>query len=185
MATLDGNYIDPTNISARETGIRWGLILGLVSSIVSLIMYFTGIMESGKSSWLSFFASITPILVCIYYAQVQHRDNELGGFMSLGRAVTVALWVGLIAGLIALAFSFFFFSFIMKDFASVVMNRAVENAESSGQDADKVRSGMEMMKWMFNPGVMSLFTLFGTLVYALLGGLIVGLFTKRESSKPF
>ena len=185
MATLDGNYIDPMNVSARQTGIRWGLILGLISSVVSLIMYFTGIMESGKSTWISTLASIIPIVVCIYYAQVQHRDNELGGYMSLGRAVTVALWVGLIAGLIAVAFILFFFNFVMKDFGDVIINRAVEQAEAQGQDADKVRSSMEMMKWFFTPAGISMFAFFGTLFYALLGGLIIGLFTKRESNKPF
>ena len=185
MATLDGNYIDPTNVSARQTGVRWGLILGLVSASLSFLMYFTGLTDFTSSSWLTFFVSIIPIVLCIYYAQVQHRDNELGGYMTLGRAVTVALWVGLIAGLIGVVFSFFLFNFIMKDFGETIMTKAVENAEAKGQDPDQVRKGMEMMKWMFNPAVMSLFALLGNLFYATICGLLIGLVTKRESAKPY
>ena len=105
--------------------------------------------------------------------------------MTLGRAVTVALWVGLIAGLIGVVFSFFLFNFIMKDFGETIMTKAVENAEAKGQDPDQVRKGMEMMKWMFNPAVMSLFALLGNLFYATICGLLIGLVTKRESAKPY
>jgi uncharacterized membrane protein YeaQ/YmgE (transglycosylase-associated protein family) len=185
MATLDGNYIDPSNVSARQTGIRWGLILGLISSAVGLIMYFTGLTDYSSSSWLTFFAGIIPIILCIYYAQVQHRDTELGGYMTLGRGVSVALWVGLIAGLIGMVFSFFLFSFVIKDFAEMIMTKGIENAEAKGQDPEQVRKGMEMMKWMFNPPVMSVFALIGNLFWAVIVGLLVGLVTKKDSPKPY
>jgi len=187
MATLDGNYIDPTNVSARQTGIRWGLILGLIGVILSLFFYFTGLQDfSGKKpSWLPWLAITITNCVCIWYAQVQHRDNELGGYLTLGRAITVGLWVCLIAGVISMVYMVFFSTFMVKDLAQTMINGAVENAENSGQDGEKARSRMEMMKWFFSPLGLAVSALIGKLFSGLILGLLVGLVTKRESSKPF
>ena len=189
MATLDGNYIDPMNVSARQTGIRWGLIWGLISSLLMILTHFAGLDTiNGKNTFLLLIptlATIGGIIFCISSAQKQHRDEELGGYMTLSRGVLVGLWVGLISGAIVLVFAFFFYSFIAKDFFENMTDGMVQQMEQLGQDGDKVRTQLEESKWRYSPGMLAIQSFFVKTIGGLFWGLIVGLFTKRESNKPF
>jgi hypothetical protein len=78
---------------------------------------------------------------------------------------------------------FVHFKFLQPDFANLAIEAAVNNAEAKGQDPDKVREGIEMMRWIFNPASMMFFGFIGSMISSLFIALIAGLFMKKERFK--
>jgi hypothetical protein len=190
MAVLDNSnsgYIDPKTVSPRPAGMRWGAILGLISVALTLLYMMLGIIDfSGqKSNMLSNIISWAVMIGIFYFAFKQHRDEELGGFISLGRCVSLGFWISLISGFIGAVFIYVYFGFINPDFMANIMDVAVEQAESRGQDPEQVRQGMEMVGWMFSPGFFAAMGLIMSLIFGLVFSALVGLVVKKEAPRPF
>ncbi len=185
MTTLDNNYIDPAAVSPRPTGMRWGFILGCVTAALSVLFQLTGMVDySGqKSNFLPTTINILIFAACCFTAIKQHRDDDLDGYISLGRSLGVAFWTALIAGIIGAIVTFFMIKFMMPDMKEKIMEAAMTQAENKGQDPEKVKQGMDMMGWMFSPVAMSFMVLLGSLFYGLVFGLISGLILKKDSPR--
>jgi hypothetical protein len=189
MATLDNpnNYTDPSTVSVVPTGNKWGLILGLVGIVLSLLFTMTGMIDySGtKSNWLSSTISWGATIAIIYMALNAHKNDDLGGYLSIGRAAKMGAYLGLISGILVAIYTFVYFKFIQPDFMSTIMDTAISNAEDKGQDPEAVKKGMEMMSWMFNPGAMAVMGFLGSILMDTIFGLIIGLFIKKDPPRPF
>ncbi len=190
MAILDeqqSGFIDPNTVSFRPTGNKWGLILGLVGAVLFLVFNLTGMMDySGtKSNIIPNIISYGAMIAIIYQAIKIHRDEELGGYITLGRCVGLGAWMGLISGVITALFMFVFMKFVQPDFANTIMETAINNAEAKGQDPEKVKQGLEMMSWMFSPGFFAVIGLIGSVIMGVIFSLILGLIMRKEQSRPF
>ena len=189
MAILDDSrgYIDPNSVSVTPTGNKWGLILGIVGVILSLLFTMTGMIDytGVKSNAIPTTIQYAAMAAIFYMAIKAHRDEDLGGFISLGRCVKLAAYMGLIAGVITAVYTFVYFKFIQPDFMSGIMDAAMNKAEDKGQDPEQVKKGMEMMSWMFNPGAMAIMGFLGTILIAAIIGLIEGLIMKKDPPRPF
>lgn len=190
MDSLDdqtGGIIDPKTVSPRPTGVQWGLILGLASSVLAIVFLMTGMQDlSGqKSNWLPNVISWAVMIGVLYTAATQHRDQELGGYITLGRVVSLGLWVTLISGIIGGIFMFFYLNFIQPDFAQTIMQGAMDQAEKKGQDPEQVKKGMEMVGFMFKPWFFAVAGILGSLFFGLIFSLIIGLIVRKEQPRPF
>ena len=190
MAILDEQQtglIDSNTVSLRPTGTKWGLILGLVGAVLALIFNLTGMMDySGtKSNIIPNIISYGAMIAIIYQAIKIHRDEELGGYITLGRCVGLGAWMGMISGVITAVFMFILMKFIQPDFANQIMEGAMNNAEAKGQDPDKVKQGMEMVGWMFSPGFFAIAGFLGSILMCVIFSLILGLIMRKEQSRPF
>lgn len=189
MAILDNEngFVDPTNVSITPTGNKWGLIQGLVGVVLSLIFFMTGMMDmSGtKSNMIPNILSYAAMITTLYLGIKAHKEEDLGGYLSLGRAVKMGAYMGLIAGVLSAIFLFIYFKFIQPDFLNTITETAISKAEEKGQDPEQVRKGMEMMGWMFNPGTFALFGLLGSVLMSVIFSLIIGLIIKKDPPRPF
>jgi hypothetical protein len=191
MALLDQpeqGYIEPATVSPRPAGMRWGLIMGLVSVALGLLWYVTGMVDFTQQQSMFSLPNIinwTVTIALFYFAFTQHRDNELGGYMTLGRAMSLGFWITLISGIITAIYLYFFLTFVMPDFVSTMIDNAAEQAEKRGQDPEVMRQQMEKMSWMFSPAAFSAFAILGSLLFGVIFSLIVGLVVRRESPRPF
>jgi hypothetical protein len=184
MAILeDSNHaIDPATVSVIPTGNKWGLILGAVGVILALLFFLLGIVDyTGTKS------NLMPSLIqwgataFIFYKAIQaHRDEDLGGFISVGRCVQLGAYMGLISGIITAIYMFAHFKFLQPDFMNLVIEAATNQAEDKGQDPEQVEKAMEMVRWMFTPGAMAIMGLFGSVMTSIFIALIEGLFLKKE-----
>jgi branched-subunit amino acid ABC-type transport system permease component len=190
MAFLDEpekGFIDQATVSARPTGIRWGLILGLVSAALSLVFTMTNMIDFANPQFFSLptLVSWAAMIATYYYAFTQHRDNELGGYMTLGRAMLLGFWIALISGIISAIYMYLYTTVINPDFVSQIVDTAVENAEKKGQDGEAVRDAMEKMSFMFSPTYFVISTIIGSLFIGAIFSLIIGLIVRRDSPRPF
>jgi branched-subunit amino acid ABC-type transport system permease component len=190
MAFLDEpeqGIIDQATVSPRPTGIRWGLILGLVSAATSLLFTMTDMIDFANPQMFSLpnLVNWAVLIGIYYYAFTQHRDNELGGHMTLGRAMLLGFWIALISGIITAVYMYLYTTVINPDFTSQIIDGAIEKAEKKGQDGEAVRSAMESMSFFFSPTYMSIMAVVGSLLMGALFSLIIGLIIRRDPPRPF
>ncbi|HNE30365.1 MAG TPA: DUF4199 domain-containing protein, partial [Saprospiraceae bacterium] len=114
------NSTNPANVSYRNTAVRYGAIWGGVSILLTLIAFLTntdpGMPEtSGMMKALYSVVGIGAAIWAVVMAIKQHRDRELGGSITLGRAIMVGLMAGLVAGAIGAVFMLLYTSVINPD----------------------------------------------------------------------
>jgi hypothetical protein len=185
LDTHNDRMVDEKNVSSRQTGIKWGLYSGLASVLVGLIFNLSGLSKSGSTAGgliVGLISLVTMVMFC-RYAIIFHRDEELGGFITLGRCITICLWMGLIAGLMSSVFNFFYLKFIDPTAMEVAMERMREQQSANGASEAQIEAAESMAKNFQNPAITFCFALFGALFTYLITGLIAGLIMKKD--RPF
>lgn len=188
MSTLDN--IDerprPEEVSPWPTGSRYGLLAGLVLIVISLGLHLAGAVDytgqDSSSSWITNILNWGVIIVTIILAVRQHRDKELGGMISFGRSFYVGFIVSLLIGLVSAVWGYIFFAFIEPDLIDTMLEVAKEQMmDQQGMSASDAEQGMEMMSWMFTPGMFAVFGLIGSVIAGVIFSLIISPFMKRDS----
>ena len=96
MSTLDSpnNFVDQSNVPYLSTAIRYGALAGLGSVILGLLSNMLGLVDPCKGfSAMSALMMVLGIGIFVgagVLAVQHHRNNELGGYITFGRAFVVA-----------------------------------------------------------------------------------------------
>jgi len=184
METLDhlDNSPDPHNVSPRNTGLRYGVILGLAGVVMQLVMYMLGIGEDGEASNLGVVMGILSFAVTIgimVYGVRFHRDKELGGFMGFSRGMTVMFWIGIANGVITTIWTLVYNNFI-NTASMELFQEELEKIKAQVADDEVPEITLSVMEWthsaLTNPLALFIFSLISTLII----GLFISLFVKRD-----
>ena len=186
MATLDGDYnsIDPSNVSMWPTALRYGGIAAAILIILGLVMHLSGMVdyaaaaagETGAASIIQNIITYAVWIGSVVMAIKFHRDQELGGYISFGRAFGEGFATSLIMGLITAVWTYIFFSFIAGDALEMMMEGALESMSDSEADA-----AGGILSTMMSPGVMAGMAFGGTIVLGAIISLIAGAVMKKEN----
>ncbi|MEQ8706485.1 MAG: DUF4199 domain-containing protein [Phaeodactylibacter sp.] len=188
MSTLDNpnDIIDPQQVSPWPTASRHGLLAGLVLIVVGLVIHMAGLVDytgqSSGSNWLSNFATWGVMIAAIVMSVRQHRDQDLGGYITFGRSFYTGFIASLMIAIVSAIWGYIFFSFVEPGLIDTMMEMSreqlIEQQGMSESDADKA---MGMMGWMMNPAMLSLFGAIGALIAGIVFSLIIGAIMKREA----
>lgn len=166
--------------TTRSVGIRFGLISAVISIAYFLILNIAGIdMTQGFWNWFGYVVTIAIIVLAHKY----FKDNR-DGFMSYGQGVSVALWIGIISGVISSVFTYLYIKFIDTSFIETVKNRQMEVMEEKGMSDEQIDQAMQFSSMFMSPEAMFLFMLFGAIFITLIFGLIVTIFTQKKNPEP-
>jgi hypothetical protein len=178
---LDNPMGGSIDAPARPTGIKYGLILGVISIVLGLVYYLLGWMDpqSMGSKFTSIFSFAITIAVLVMAIR-HHRDSLQGGYIAFGKCVGIGLWVGLIAGIIGLVWSLVFFNFIVPDYFVSMKDMLVDTYEAQGLSDEQIEMAMKYVGWMMSPTSMAIMALIGSIFTALIFSLIVGAFMKKD-----
>ena len=186
MSTLDNpnDYIDPSKVSPWPTGSRYGLLAGLVLVVFALVVDLAGLVDytaqGGGSNWIVNIINWGITVAAIVLAVRQHRDEELGGFISFGRSFNVGFIVSLIIAVITLVWAYVFFSFIEPGLIEEIVAASREQMiEQQGMSEEQAEQGLNMMSWMFTPVMMSVMGGIFSLIAGILFSLVVGAIMKK------
>ena len=176
---------DYTSTPTRPAGVRWGFISGMVGVILALALHLAGMTNMSNSwDWSKFLGTgITLFLAYKGFEQFKMTDN--GGFMSLGQAMRVSMWMSLVSGLLTGLYMMLYIGVLEPDFKEKTMQVAMEQAAENGQDPEQVEQGMNMMSWVFDPIPMAAMVVIGSLFFGLIMGLIYGLIMRRDPPSAF
>lgn len=167
------------NVSPWPVSVKYGTIISLILIVLSLGLYVSGLNDPVKPSaanqvagCLNYVIMIVGVVMAIKF----HRDKELGGYLAMGRGISVGALTGLVMGLISAVWMLIYMKFIVGDMSEIMMEAAMENAQPGSEEM------VEKMIGIFsNPFILAGFSLLASVILGFLTGLVAGAIMKRES----
>ncbi|MFN8259235.1 MAG: DUF4199 domain-containing protein [Bacteroidales bacterium] len=162
--------------SLFKNALNWGVIMGIVLVIYSLIMWFIGLSLEKWTNWLSYLF----VVVILILATINYRDKVLGGFMSYGQALGFGILVILIGVVISSIYNYIFMTFIDPEIINKMLAMQEEDFLKSGLTDDQIDRTMEMTKKFMTPLVISIMIIPVSVFFGFIITLITSIFLKKE-----
>ncbi|MFL2629223.1 MAG: DUF4199 domain-containing protein [Flavobacteriaceae bacterium] len=168
--------MEENKISIREYIINYGLLLGIVSIVFSLMLFFLDMhYQNGPFQQAVSFIILSASIIIAFIAY--KKDNK--GFVSLSECFKMGLGISLLGGLIGFLYFLVLINFIDSEvlekgfkYQSEIMR--MNNPELSQEMID---TAIEMQRKFSSPGIIfvfvMIFQLFIGFIISLIGGLIV------------
>ena len=163
-------------VTISQVGLRYGIIIGLVLIVYSLILQFTGQVAN---NWLS---AVNYIFLIVGIALAHKAFKEGGdGFMSIGQGLGIGTLISAVSAVISVVFSYIYVKFIDDSMLAVIQEKQIEAMEKQGMDDAQIEQAMEMASKFSTPEVMFGMALIVFIIFGFILSLIVSLFTKKAN----
>lgn len=186
MNTLDTTEtIDHKEVSPWPTAARYGLIASLILVALGLLFYVTGLVDmtrqGGAGNWISSILNYIVMGGAIYLATKQHRDAELGGYITYGRGVGVGTIASLVMAAVTLGWTILFMTVIAPDLPEEIRyqmrEQMIEQQGMSEADADQAMSFAGVFA---QPAVIAAFAAVFTFLFGLVVSLIIAAVMRKD-----
>lgn len=172
---------EKTPTTLLNHAIRWSLIIGLISGVLSLLLY--AVDYTLLADWKVGIFSLIIFIGLTVYAGINYR-NEVGPYLAFGKAYQHGFIVFALSGLISTVVNLLLFQVIDTELAGKVTEAALENTAAMmanfGAQEDQIDKTLEETRKSMAAG----YTVFGQIksygimlivsaVLALITGLIV------------
>ncbi|MEO2099871.1 MAG: DUF4199 domain-containing protein [Flavobacteriaceae bacterium] len=164
------------NNSIQNTMLTYGLILGGVSIIFNLMLFFLD-MHTQQSPAVGI-VSVVIMIGVLMFAFIQFKKaNE--GFLSLGEALKLGLGISLVAAILGVIYSFVLTEVMDPGMMQKVLDMQMEtiranNPEMSQEAMDATRSMSEKFSTpLIRSAIQLIIALFIGFIISLIGGLIL------------
>jgi hypothetical protein len=166
-----------TPVTTTSVGLRYGLLTGLISIIISFGL-FAAHMEQSPLRFISF-----AVLVGGLVMAMRHFKENNHGFMSFGEGVGVGAVLSAVVGVLSAIFTYVYMNFIDTDVVTRMMDKARSDMEARGGLTDEqIDQGMAMAGKFMNGPIMMAIVVVSSLLMGLLLSLVVSAIIKN--SKP-
>jgi hypothetical protein len=163
------------SITTRSTGVRYGVIYGVISIAYFLVLMMANIdMSQGLGRWGG---SIIAIVVVIM-AHKYFKDNGIG-FMTYGQGVGIGFWIGLIASVISSIFTYIYAKFIDPGFTDMIREKAITDMEKQGQSDEQIEAAMKFVEMFTTAEALLFWGLFFGILTLVVIALIISIFTQK------
>ena len=145
----DSTFYDPSTISSRQIGTRYGLFWALAAIVLGLVAYMLGWSNPQNANVVG--GLITGVIsfgigIAMIVLPIQKARNELGGYITFGKAFSTGFWSVLIYVLISTVWTLLFMTLIAPEIMEQTTTAMVEQWEEQGLSEDQIES----MSWMTN-----------------------------------
>ncbi|SFS29793.1 DUF4199 domain-containing protein [Lutibacter maritimus] len=164
--------------SSKQVMLNYGLILGVVSIVLSVGIYAMGkIYDQGIGVMLISFA-IMAVVIFMALKNFKAGNNNL---LSLGEALKIGLGIALIGAIISVIYNQIFINFIEPDFMENMMKVGEQKMlEQYPNMTDEQLEGARQMQEKFSsPLIGAAMGIIGSLFFGFIISLIEGLILKR------
>ncbi len=185
MKNFDENidFIDQADVPAMPTALRYGGIAALAFIAIQLILDTVGLINYSTGEGIYYPSILLTIstIVILYYAIKQHRDEELGGYITFGRCVKLGALIGLFAGILIGVFAFVYHGFIRPDIMPSVLEFQMSQWEEAGMSEEQIEQALGMTEMFMTPVATAVSSIFNALFWNVILSLIVGALMKKEA----
>ncbi len=168
--------------SIGKVSLNYGLIVGVLLILWSLIMH---IFDINRESYISFISYLILLGGIIWGSKI-YRDHYSGGFITYGKSFSVGFLVGLFGSILASIFLFIFLKYIdPATFAEILentlnkseLNILESNPDISDQGLEQALSMVEKFTTQFTiaAGVFIM-----NVIVSVVFSLITSIFIKKE-----
>lgn len=173
--------------NSYKLAMTYGLYFGLISIILSVIIWATNFME-----YLGLFGSVLLgilqlvllVFLLIYFTKL-YRNNELGGKITFGQAFVFGVLIVVSSTIISSLYSYIFNKFIDPDYAQRIMtmmqDKTYQWMSGNGVPQDQIDSAMQKFEAKGIPSPIE--TLITSMEFGLIGGAIMSLISSAIVKK--
>lgn len=168
------NTEQPKKASLAAASFTYGLLTAIGLILITLLTYLFNLTEVRWISYLSFVVLIAGIIL----GTIKFRDDDLGGFISYGRALGLGTLISLFASLISGVFVYIFYSFIAPDAFEQIRILAEQRMIEANPDITDQQLDMAMR--MTTPLMGFISTLFSITFIGFVFSLATSAFLKKK-----
>ncbi|MFZ5431766.1 MAG: DUF4199 domain-containing protein [Bacteroidota bacterium] len=159
-----------------KTAMTYGLYYALISIVLTVIFYATGNLTGKVSQYLG----IVLLVVAIVLFQIYYR-KALGGWMSYGQALGIAVASAFFASLITAVFTFVLYKFIDPGLIDQIRLATEEQLVQRGMPDEQIDAALAVSGKFQTPGIIAVMSVFSLTFMGLIIGAIAAIFTKKQS----
>ncbi|RLD88510.1 MAG: hypothetical protein DRJ09_08260 [Bacteroidetes bacterium] len=155
-----------------------GVLVSVALIIFKLVLF---LLDVDGESYIQFGYYIVFALG-LAWAIYSVRNSKLDGFATYGKAFMIGLYASISIAVIMAVYTYVYMKYIDPSFVDNLLANAEDkmietNPDMSEEDLNKA---LEMTKMFMQPGLMSVFSIFGSIITGAIFSLIVAIFAKRE-----
>ncbi|UMB54853.1 DUF4199 domain-containing protein [Lutibacter sp. A64] len=164
--------------SSTQVMLNYGLILGVVSVILSVAIYAMGkIYDQGFGVMVASFV----IMAVVIFMGLKNYKNGNNNILSLSDALKIGLGITLIGAIISVIYNQIFINFIEPDFIENMMKVGQEKMleQNPNMTDEQLEVAIGMQEKMSSPLIGAAMGIIGSLFFGFIISLIEGLILKR------
>lgn len=162
--------------SIKSVGIKWGLILGILSIAFFMVGIALGDPNMTALRWLS----ILVIIVVIVMAHREYKNNG-DGFMTYGQGLGLGTLVAAVSSVISAVFSYVYIKFIDDNFMENSRQMQIQEFEKQGMTDEQIEMAVEMSARFTTPEMILVIGIVFGIFIGFIISLIVSAFTKNNN----
>jgi hypothetical protein len=168
----------PNLVTTRSVGIRYGLIMAVISIAYFMVLNIAGVdMSEGIGRWGGIIFNIGVIVM----AHKFFKDNNSNGFMSYGQGFGIGTWISLVNCVIYSIFFYIYVKFIDGAFVTMMMDKQRDQMIERGMSDEQVDQAMNMTAKFMTPEMMFGFGLIFGFIILLIVVALVTIFTQKKN----
>ncbi len=168
--------------SSKSIILNQGLYLGIISVLISLVVYATG--NHLQPHWSVSIIGVVLMIVFIIMGMNKFKTNS-GGFMSWGQAVKIGVGLTVVSTVIVIIYNQIFANFIEPEFMSQIAAIQEQTWVDQGMSSEQIDSAKSMMEKFQGPVISSAF---GLVIAAFIGFIIsaiAGAIMKQSAEEQY
>jgi hypothetical protein len=163
-------------VNVWKANLTNGLILALAGIAFSLVLFFLDLSLNKTVGYINI-----PIqLILLYFLLKSFRDNFMHGQISYGQSVGAGVVIFVYYAIIMAIFTYILWTVIDPGLAKKSMALSEEAMVKKGLPQAAIDTGMAFTAKIMKPGIMAIFTIFGSMFFGVIYTLLVSIFIKKE-----
>jgi hypothetical protein len=168
--------------SSKSIIVNYGLILGVIGVLISLILYATG--NSLKLNWVNGVAGFAAMIVIITLGIKKFKAGN-GGYLTFGQGVKIGMFIALLSAVVSIIYNFIFLNFIEPDFMNQVLEVQRAAWEEANMTQDQIEGAESMFKTFSSPVITSLFAIVGAAFFGFIISAIASAIMKKSAEDQY
>jgi len=182
--------MEEKNTNVWKNALNWGLILGIMSIILSVLMYILDFKPINFTN-IGIMAALglLVMIITLVFALKSYRNNILGGFMTFKEAFIFSLLVVIVSSIISSLYTYIFLAFIDPEYSKNVFEGVMSSTEelllSRGLDEDAVEQAMDMAREepIPTPSGSAIKGIINGSIFGVILSLILGAIMKKKNNE--
>jgi hypothetical protein len=168
-----------TTASPWQVGLKYGLIMGLISAVTAAINYSTKLfLNQGASLGLSVISLV--ITIVIFVLACREFKSQNGGFMKLGQGFMTGFWATVISSLIGAAFIYVWLTVVDPTIMDQIKENTAAQFAQQGLSDEQIEQAMSFSSMTLKPGFMAGSVVLAGIIFGAILALIVAAIMKKE-----
>jgi hypothetical protein len=165
-------------VSVWKANLNTGVILGLIGIVYTLIMWF---LDLTLAQWQGI-VFLLILVVAIFLGIKAYRDNYLQGFITYGQSMGAGVVIMLYYSLITAVFAYILYGIIDPGLIDKLMAQTEQTLLDRGLSEGMIEQQMGFQSKIMVDWVLSLISIFNSMLMGTIISLIVSIFTRKEGN---